>query len=330
MLDPRPAYIPQKTPMSLSAEADLTALGIPHPKRSNVSIVYPGTVRFYWTAAPHSAIRKKLTSSLQPPHNMEQEKIFKERYIKRIDLKESKAKPGSNQAPKPNSNSNDPSKAQTELPFHFLPNPDASFSAIPMSGYSPEQILPPRTSEKGKEKENGDDSDDVVAMENGGVPPLSLSQRPFSVMKVKPEPTEVPIPAVSAWNYNSSGKVEPMGDVDMPPVRVVGSWNSAEWVRPPETEPNEGEKWAYSRPLRNSSEWVKPPEAKHREADNWSDSQPLWRFKRRSPRWADSRYGAEVTIFRSNIHPFMGQKSADGAVPTFIVSVRTDSVPRSR
>jgi hypothetical protein len=53
--------------------ADLTALGIPHPKRSNVSVVYPGTVRFFWIALPH-AVRGML--SLLPgawgPHSKPQ------------------------------------------------------------------------------------------------------------------------------------------------------------------------------------------------------------------------------------------------------------------
>ncbi|KAK7023135.1 hypothetical protein R3P38DRAFT_1097811 [Favolaschia claudopus] len=33
---------------------DLTTMGIPHPKKDNVSVVYPGTVRFFWVALRNS------------------------------------------------------------------------------------------------------------------------------------------------------------------------------------------------------------------------------------------------------------------------------------
>jgi hypothetical protein len=54
--------IRQGKPFSLAEQAihpliwytDLTALGIPHPKRANVSVVYPGTVRFFWIARRYS------------------------------------------------------------------------------------------------------------------------------------------------------------------------------------------------------------------------------------------------------------------------------------
>ncbi|KAJ7779195.1 hypothetical protein B0H16DRAFT_808494 [Mycena metata] len=46
---------------------DLNAMSIPHPKTVNVSVVFPGTVRFFWTALPRSTIQHTLESRI-PPH----------------------------------------------------------------------------------------------------------------------------------------------------------------------------------------------------------------------------------------------------------------------
>ncbi|KAJ7843101.1 hypothetical protein B0H14DRAFT_2779443 [Mycena olivaceomarginata] len=79
---------------------DLTALGIPHPKRSNVSVVYPGTVRFFWIALPHAVIRKSLIIGIRPKHDQVEEHraILDRLSIRSITLKESPAKPEAVQA----------------------------------------------------------------------------------------------------------------------------------------------------------------------------------------------------------------------------------------
>ncbi|KAJ7240852.1 hypothetical protein B0H12DRAFT_50239 [Mycena haematopus] len=72
--------------------ADLTALGIPHPKKTNVSVVYPGVVRFFWIASPHSVIRYKLIDRIRPNYDLDAHRLLlNELSIRSMTLQESPA-----------------------------------------------------------------------------------------------------------------------------------------------------------------------------------------------------------------------------------------------
>ncbi|KAJ7267224.1 hypothetical protein C8J57DRAFT_1327050 [Mycena rebaudengoi] len=110
---------------------DLNALEIPHPKRSNVSVVYDGTVRFFWVALPNSAIHNTLIHRIRPrdPNRIAEHNALLERLsIAEITLRESVA------------------DERTVTSQHALPSrasyapkitPDASLYARPMGVESP-------------------------------------------------------------------------------------------------------------------------------------------------------------------------------------------------
>ncbi|KAF8201351.1 hypothetical protein K438DRAFT_1821866 [Mycena galopus ATCC 62051] len=91
-------YEPAKGRVTTTDEAvpilrqDLDALGIPHPKRANISVVYPGTVRFFWIALSNSPIHKKLMESIRPRYNTsEHRESLDQLLIRSMDLRETVA-----------------------------------------------------------------------------------------------------------------------------------------------------------------------------------------------------------------------------------------------
>ncbi|KAJ7182838.1 hypothetical protein C8R43DRAFT_968210 [Mycena crocata] len=101
---------------------DLTALSVPHPKRINVSVVFAGTVRFFWTAQPYSAIHKTLIGL-----RYKGRELLDSLSIERIELRESEAVPQLN-TPRPSywkhEQPNDPRLSPWK--------PDVGLYAVPM------------------------------------------------------------------------------------------------------------------------------------------------------------------------------------------------------
>ncbi|KAJ6551181.1 hypothetical protein B0H19DRAFT_1156798 [Mycena capillaripes] len=101
---------------------DLTSLGIPHPKRANVSVVYAGTVRFFWIAQQNSVIHKNLLDGIRPRHSIsDHRELLKRLSIQNIVLRESP----SHGQPSTSGPSNDSGTTW---------KPDAGLYAVPMSG----------------------------------------------------------------------------------------------------------------------------------------------------------------------------------------------------
>ncbi|KAJ6482524.1 hypothetical protein C8R45DRAFT_1001744 [Mycena sanguinolenta] len=71
---------------------DLTEIGLPHPKKTNVSVVCPGVVRFYWIALSNSTIHHNLLDKIRPKHNLEaHHDMLSQLYIQSFTLQESPA-----------------------------------------------------------------------------------------------------------------------------------------------------------------------------------------------------------------------------------------------
>ncbi|KAJ7677954.1 hypothetical protein DFH06DRAFT_1167477 [Mycena polygramma] len=71
---------------------DLAPLGIPPCKTASISVVYPGTVRFFWIALQHSTIHKNLLDCIRPINDLEAHRQLLNRLsIQSIDLRETPA-----------------------------------------------------------------------------------------------------------------------------------------------------------------------------------------------------------------------------------------------
>ncbi|KAJ6598216.1 hypothetical protein DFH09DRAFT_1131290 [Mycena vulgaris] len=73
---------------------DLNVLGIPHPKRASIAVVFTGTVRFFWIAMPRSAIHKKLLNTVRPtsePELAAHRGLLDRLSIKKMSLREAPA-----------------------------------------------------------------------------------------------------------------------------------------------------------------------------------------------------------------------------------------------
>ncbi|KAJ7705608.1 hypothetical protein B0H17DRAFT_1193261 [Mycena rosella] len=105
-------------------------LGIPHPKRVNVMVVCRGTVRFFWTALPNSAIHKTLSTVISTIYSEVTHRALLARLmIEAITLRESPA-PLDAQVPLPPM-----PKAPAWKPPHEprYPDVDVGLYATPMS-----------------------------------------------------------------------------------------------------------------------------------------------------------------------------------------------------
>ncbi|KAJ7100773.1 hypothetical protein B0H15DRAFT_460799 [Mycena belliarum] len=108
---------------------DLNALGIPHPKRAGVKIVFPGTVRFFWIALPRSSIHNTLISGIRPTSKARQSELrslLDKLSIEDIHLREAPAPPDARPNPVP--------PQPTWKPYEHMNPPDAGLYALPMSG----------------------------------------------------------------------------------------------------------------------------------------------------------------------------------------------------
>ncbi|KAJ7472451.1 hypothetical protein B0H11DRAFT_1354710 [Mycena galericulata] len=153
---------------------DLFALAIPLPKRINVSVVYPGTVRFYWIALPNSVIHKNLKDAIRPSFERADahRNLLTQLSIERINLRESDAVVDG------------ASKTSSQW------KPDVSLHATPMGGF------PTQESTSGRNQpENVMQILDEIASSHR----RPSDQRPF---RVKTELEDTPIPpfkSTRAW-----------------------------------------------------------------------------------------------------------------------------------
>ncbi|KAJ7097602.1 hypothetical protein C8R44DRAFT_889140 [Mycena epipterygia] len=186
--------------------ADLTALGIPHPKRSNVSVVFPGTVRFFWIALPNSMIHKNLKDGIRPSFDIEEHRaLLYQLSIERINLRESDLPP------------------EPKVPHNFAGSalPDAGLYAVPMGGL---RGFPPSESPSGR-RPSESFADEIPSSHhvNSTWAPEALAsgpqswhrnQPPIPILNIKTEPlADMPIHSPS---YRTRYDVDDEMQVDSP------------------------------------------------------------------------------------------------------------------
>ncbi|KAJ7040979.1 hypothetical protein C8F04DRAFT_1081255 [Mycena alexandri] len=189
---------------------DLDAMGIPHPKAANVSVVFPGTMRFFWTALPHSTIQKNLQDHIRPKHNVEAHReLLRKLEIRDITLRVPEEPP----------------------PSHSGGNwkPDAGLYAVPMGA-----AFRPVLSDDPKNNPSMD-----YAEVNPNTIPVTASTAPSgsktswnreSQPRIKPEPiSDMPIPPPPSSGSTSRQRydVDEDMDIETPPPSATTAWPKA-------------------------------------------------------------------------------------------------------
>jgi len=166
---------------------DLNALGIPHPKRANISVVWPGTIRFYWTALPNAPIHKTLRAVIEPTGNLDAHKvILDELLIENITLRVSEARSDSHLPASPG--------------VFTGRKPEAGLTAVPMGGAA-------SRSDKFPLSYHGRSSGETsLSNQPGSRPAPAQWDRPEPPPRIKTEPvSDVPIPPVDWRSYEADG-----------------------------------------------------------------------------------------------------------------------------